>query len=1279
MTTRRIPDGWRRLTAVIDGYAATYAQLGDGAQDLADYLARPLAQDDEETLTERVLADVLEQVLGFGRTDYVPQLSRSGMKPDFTPSDLVAHGFVLDAKSSRHSLPSDASERQIRGYMEQRHLDHGLLFNLREIVVYARAEPPGAVHLRLPLLPLWETAHERVLAVDVDLIERFERFVEIFRFREQTTGAKLERLTAEESWYDRLRRGDAVGIDLEYLVERLRRIARQLEGDVERRRAELEDQLDFDAEAERRLRAELVAIAADLEPGADTTELPLRPLEFAAADDLAARAWRQYVRRVAQLALTRILLHRAWEDVGFVEDVLQDGGLGRAYERFGQDLRRVLDEAFRAGDDRYPSLFGRDHRYDWYRPTDEALVDVLYALLPVPLGRLRADVLGGLYESSVDAVDRDRLGQFYTPRSVVELMLDRVGFSGPDGVFRLRGDERDPVRVWDFSTGSGGFLVEAARRITDAVADRADADDALGRDGLRAVARGLHGTEISPFPYYLTEINLLLQVSRLLALIIEHGGRRPAFTLSVVHTDALATRSPVGGTVGATVPAHGSDERYGLEELEGHKRAAWHEIREGGFDLVVGNPPYVAEANNKVLFDRLRALPAWPKQDVPGKSDYAYFFLAMAVEKLAVGGRMAVITPAGWTNAGNAEWLRGKLLASMRIDEAFLFGGMRLFTPEEEDLRVAQGHGPPTVESLVLVATKVEDPSTVPDDHTVRVVVVEDERAALRDLDVGAGTRDLVQRLGVRADGAPGRRDGVLVHDLPHGLLEAETPWPLKFTSRSVQVRVVRHMDAVLAQSRSAVERLDRRWNVAAGIETGADALQPKLLARLPAETRRALDGAGFGPGTPVMARPPGSEELGPWSDHPEFLARVPDPGDLVYGTIFPASAYHLVWIGRADDPPQAVIQALAPFRAVLEHRAELRRNPDRRWFETAWPRDRAEQEGPKVLALHRTDRGRFAVDERGAWQASKSATSVAPRSGERPSVAYLCGVLNSELLDVWYGIRGRVPRDVWRDYEPKPMARVPYRHVEPVDGWTPGLDVELIHSSVALHGRIRDSGAFDRVVSGTTRRLRGEAALDAQAVVEHLVRAMVGNRTRLLELRPVADGLAQAVRDPWRTHGVTVHRAGVLAGLPDDAWRSARIDPAVRIAVTTDGRIGRGRIEEAFDGTRLVFRHGRAVTCTVEADTDRIALLAEQAGDDRLDAIADVQGLRLPVDLDAFEARFADADAEVHGLLADGAAIVEAIERIVCRLYGTDESLEAAVVAHARRRAERGAPPDGE
>jgi type I restriction-modification system DNA methylase subunit len=158
-----------------------------------------------------------------------------------------------------------------------------------------------------------------------------------------------------------------------------------------------------------------------------------------------------------------------------------------------------LKSAFAAGAQRYHWLFDRQTTYDWYSPREDPLVEVLYSFTQFPLDRLDADVLGGLYESYVDEIDRDRLGQFYTPREVVRFMLDRAGFTGAEGVMRIEGDSRVPVKTFDFASGSGGFDVEIARRvIDDSGAIGADAD--MQFDALRAIAAGVHAIETAPFP-----------------------------------------------------------------------------------------------------------------------------------------------------------------------------------------------------------------------------------------------------------------------------------------------------------------------------------------------------------------------------------------------------------------------------------------------------------------------------------------------------------------------------------------------------------------------------------------------------------------------------------------------------------------------------------------------------------------------------------------------------------------------------------------------------------
>ena len=896
------------------------------------------------------------------------------------------------------------------------------------------------------------------------------------------------------------------------------------------------------------------------------------------------------------------------------------------------------------------------------------LADVLYALVPFPLARLGADVLGGLYESYVDEIDRDRLGQFYTPRAVVRFMLDRARFAAPEGVFRIEGDRAARADHLRLRHRLRGFLVEAARRvIDDGGLDLSDPRDL--REGLRSIVRGFHGCEISPFPYYLTEVNLLLQVSRLLGRLREVGEEPGTFTLGVVHTDSLgARRGPddsfreLDATQRKDAALLASDERYGIVPLDAAKEPRFAEIRKNeAFDLVIGNPPYVFESGNKVLFDRLRALPGW-RDDYHGKSDYFYYFLAMAAEKVAPGGRLCVITPAGWMNAGYADWLRERIASSLRLDELYLFGNMRLFATEQQERDTRTGMTPPTVESAILLATKAPAPKK----HRMRVVLLEDEAEAAVAITGDPAARvppreALLTTMAARADGRAGRSKGILVHDVVQQELRSNRPWPIKHAPRDVAAQVVAHLQSQLDDSASPVELLGERWTVIRGIETGADAYSSRVQRRLTERTRSELANRGHHTGDHILELPPETELKKPWRDYPQFLARSPEPRALLYGAVDEADYASLVWLRREDNPPADIIEALEPWREVLRTRAEFARNARRKWWETAWPRDREALTGPKVIALYRTDRGRFALDEQGEWQPSNKTTIATPKE-DGLSVTYLCGLLNSELLDLWYAVRGKTPRDVWRNYEPKPMNEIPYRHVSAPDGWAPSDHVDMLAHAAATDDLQRVSTEAQALLSAVGSQA-GNA--DAAAAIDHLVRAIAANRRALLPLRSVAPELRRAVKNPWRTHGVEVDRAAVLAEMPATAVRSVRLDPELAVNTTTDGVLGHPHLE---DGA-LVFTHSRQVTARVDGPHGRLALMQDLLSAGRL-MPDDLLSARLPVSLDAFGEEIVRRQGEVDDLLAIGRELVEVVERLVCALYGVPDALTDLVVESAVTRA---------
>jgi hypothetical protein len=1196
------------LCEVLDEHAGRYRELR-GAKDFGTYVETPGSGADEEVLTESVLAAIIERVLGFPKDAYFPQRGKGGLKPDFTPMDVIGHSFVFDAKGSEQNLAKH--EDQIRRYMRQRSLGYGVLFNLREFRVYGSAPAKGHDEtLSFKLLPLWRQA--RGEAIPTGEVDVFNQFCDAFSHRTMGMTEQIKHVRELPSWAGRIAQGEPVEVDIEFLVEQLRVLSRRLAEDAGAQRESLEDFLRYHAGREPKLLEELRLLALDIAPGTDLDALPSSIDGWAESNGLPGRVWRQYLLRVAYLALTRILLYRAWEDVDFAGSFLYDGGFGDAYERLSHDVRNVLDEAFLHGTGLYQWIYGQETNYQWYRPGEPILVQTLYRLSPFPLGKLDADVLGGLYQTYVEEIDRDRLGQFFTPRSVVRFMLDRAGFAGPEGVFRLEGDSRKPRLVLDFATGSGGFLVEAARRVIDD--SGVDLDDPRAvKEALMAISSGFVGGEISPFPYYLTEINLLLQVSRLLGRLRIAGEKPPSFTLGVLHVDTLTAKGMRGSSLDALGAEHRadraeleSDERWDIVPLSGEKLETYRGLRRGldSFDLIVGNPPYVAEANNKPLFDRLRSIHAWDGI-YRGKTDYLYYFLLLAVEKLAPGGRLCVITPAGWMNAGAADFLREKLASELRLDELFLFGSYKLFAPE-------QGVAPtPTVESAILVATK--EPATK--GHKLRVVSLEEEDASSNP------SRDaLLAEMAKRAEGRQGRRGGIHVHDIRQSDLRPEYPWPIKHGAKDVAARVVAHLQRLLDGGLAGVEPLVGSWKVFQGIQTGADAYTKRIDTRLKSEDRAKLAALGARLGDWILELPPGTEKDAPWSDHASLLVRAPESRALLYGAMDDDDYTSLVVI-RGGHPPDTVLSHLEKWRPLLSSRAEIARNPRRRWWEAAWPRDPADMAAPKVIALYRTDRGRFALDEIGDWQPSIKTTLAVGREADAP-VAYLCGLLNSELLDLWYAVRGKTPRDVWRNYEPKRMNEMPYR------------------------------------------RPQGDSRAEE---VADLVRRIAANRRALLPHRSVVRNLGRIVKDPWKDGPVVVDRAALLAEVPKRETLSVRVDSALSVTGSGDARakpIREGR-------KALLLRRGKTEVARIEGDPVRLDVLEEVLGGR---ATEDVEAVLLPKDLGEFEHLVVERAMLVTGLLSEGRRLVEEVERLVCALYDVPADLTDEVVAHAVGRAKRSA-----
>ncbi len=138
----------------------------------------------------------------------------------------------------------------------------------------------------------------------------------------------------------------------------------------------------------------------------------------------------------------------------------------------------------------------------------------------------------------------------------------------------------------------------------------------------------------------------------------------------------------------------------------------------GGFDAVIGNPPYVRQESLGAIKPALKASYA----TFDGMADLYVYFYEQALRLLKPGGRMSYVVTNKWLKAGYAEELRGLFSDPSKAEVVFIadFGHAKHFFPDAD------------VFPSVLV---VRRPAGAPAPAEVEVCVIPRDAVPTKDLD----------------------------------------------------------------------------------------------------------------------------------------------------------------------------------------------------------------------------------------------------------------------------------------------------------------------------------------------------------------------------------------------------------------------------------------------------------------------------------------------------------------------------------------------------------------
>jgi len=186
-------------------------------------------------------------------------------------------------------------------------------------------------------------------------------------------------------------------------------------------------------------------------------------------------------------------------------------------------------------------------------PDDRFVLDEVNAFIDdmdhYRLEDLGSGVVGFIYEELLPAEERHKLGQFYTPPPIAEL-ITKWAVTAPDD------------RVFDPGCGSGTFLVKAYGKLLELKGYKEPTEKAH-----KEILEQLFANDINPFPLHLTALEL---ASRFI--------KAPSSEMNTILSDFFRIR-----------PSAKYKTSYTITTPAGQRK---REVQIPEFDAVIANPPY---------------------------------------------------------------------------------------------------------------------------------------------------------------------------------------------------------------------------------------------------------------------------------------------------------------------------------------------------------------------------------------------------------------------------------------------------------------------------------------------------------------------------------------------------------------------------------------------------------------------------------------------------------------------------------------------------------------
>lgn len=387
----------------------------------------------------------------------------------------------------------------------------------------------------------------------------------------------------------------------------------------------------------------------------------------------------ELIEEGVQKILDRLIFLRVAEDRGLEPPTLRP--LVRDWENRSDKnkvpLYKSMVSKFREFDSIYNSNLFSEHpfeNWDDYSGATQKVIDILFGkegYYDYDFKAMPADVLGTVYENylgykllkskkkttvSRDDKKRKDQGIYYTPDFIVDYIVKNALKPVLDKCQSISDVKK--IRVLDPACGSGSFLIKAFQLIKEKYRDFGYQDNTFVNYTI--LLENIYGVDLDPQAVEITRLNLLISA-------LEERTKLPSLSNNIKNGNSLIS---------------GTDEelvKYFGKEYRDKKPFNWsvefpEVFKQGGFDVIIGNPPYIKEDTNKHAFDGLHRHPYYQ-----GKMDIWTMFGCVGIDLLKNNGILGFIAPNNWISNYGSSIFRNKVLSDGEIRSYVDFGDYKVF------------------------------------------------------------------------------------------------------------------------------------------------------------------------------------------------------------------------------------------------------------------------------------------------------------------------------------------------------------------------------------------------------------------------------------------------------------------------------------------------------------------------------------------------------------------------------------------------------------------------